>query len=161
MVCITYYLSLWEATTPTPHTNYRLQAGQSWFPPWPLLWWTATQLHPTHRVWIWAQTNNWSIFHKSPRYFQHRTMVKKLLDMTGDLDLCQAIFNVQLNDQRSKWKAQKNNLPQGHLHRWPLLHHPTRRLSEDSKVPSMRCQAITRTTTWNLTHPKPNYAPSI
>ena len=52
---------------------------------------------------------------------QHRTMVRKLLDMTGDLDLCQVIksllnnrrFYVQLNDQRSKWKAQKNGLPQG------------------------------------------------
>ncbi|KAJ4942018.1 hypothetical protein JOQ06_011888 [Pogonophryne albipinna] len=51
---------------------------------------------------------------------QHRTMVRKLLDMTGDLNLCQVIksllnnrrFYVQLNDQRSKWKAQKNGLPQ-------------------------------------------------
>ena len=41
---------------------------------------------------------------------QHRTMVNKLFDMTGDLDLCQVIkslfnnrhFYVQLNDQKSK-----------------------------------------------------------
>ncbi|KAI4829369.1 hypothetical protein KUCAC02_023413 [Chaenocephalus aceratus] len=48
-------------------------------------------------------------------------MVNKLLDMIGDLNLCHVIkillnnrrFYVQLNDQRSKWKAQKNGLPQG------------------------------------------------
>ncbi|KAI4825604.1 hypothetical protein KUCAC02_021284 [Chaenocephalus aceratus] len=50
-------------------------------------------------------------------------MVRKLLDMTGDLNLCQLQviksllnnrrFYVQLNDQRSKWKAQKNGLPPG------------------------------------------------
>lgn len=52
---------------------------------------------------------------------QHRTMIRKLFDMTGDLDLCQIIksllnngrFFVQLNDKKSKWKAQKNDLPQG------------------------------------------------
>ncbi|KAJ8349372.1 hypothetical protein SKAU_G00245020 [Synaphobranchus kaupii] len=51
----------------------------------------------------------------------HRAMIRKLLDMTGDLDLCQVIksllnnqrFFVQLNDKKSKWKAQKNGLPQG------------------------------------------------
>ncbi|KAI4800867.1 hypothetical protein KUCAC02_007038 [Chaenocephalus aceratus] len=48
-------------------------------------------------------------------------MVRKLLVMTGDLNLCQVIksllnnrrFYVQLNDQRSKWKSQKNGIPQG------------------------------------------------
>ncbi|XP_077073341.1 putative RNA-directed DNA polymerase from transposon X-element [Siphateles boraxobius] len=52
---------------------------------------------------------------------QDRTMIRKLFDMTGDLDLCQIIksilnnrrFFVQLNDKKSKWKAQKNGLPQG------------------------------------------------
>ncbi|KAL7403521.1 hypothetical protein ABVT39_001676 [Epinephelus coioides] len=50
-------------------------------------------------------------------------MIKKLLDMTGDLDLCQVIksllnnrhFYVKLNDKKSKWKAQKNGLPQGSI----------------------------------------------
>ena len=54
---------------------------------------------------------------------QHRAMTRKLLDMTGDLDLCQVIksllnnrrFFVQLNDKKSKWKAQKNGLPQGSI----------------------------------------------
>ena len=52
---------------------------------------------------------------------QHRVMIRKPLDMTGDLNLCQVIksllhnrcFFVQLNDKKSKWKAQKNGLPQG------------------------------------------------
>jgi len=52
---------------------------------------------------------------------QHHTMIRKLFDMTGDLDLCQIIksllnnrrFFVQLNEKKSKWKAQQNGLPQG------------------------------------------------
>lgn len=46
---------------------------------------------------------------------QHRAMIRKLLDLTGDLDLCQVIksllkngrFFVQLNNKKSKWKGQK------------------------------------------------------
>ena len=42
---------------------------------------------------------------------QHRLMIRKLMDMTGDLDLCQVIrgllsnhdFFVQLNDKNSRW----------------------------------------------------------
>ena len=52
---------------------------------------------------------------------QHRLMIRKLLDMTGDIDLCQVIrgllsnrrFFVQLNDKKSRWGSQKNGLPQG------------------------------------------------
>ena len=52
---------------------------------------------------------------------QHRLMVRKLMDMTGDIDLCQVIrgllsnrrFFVQLNDKKSRWRSQKNRLPQG------------------------------------------------
>lgn len=51
---------------------------------------------------------------------QHHVMIRKLLDVTGDLDLCQAIKSllhnrrsfVQLNDKKSKWEAQKNGLPE-------------------------------------------------
>ena len=51
---------------------------------------------------------------------QHRLMIRKLMDMTGDIDLCQVIrgllsnrrFFVQLND-KSRWRSQKNGLPQG------------------------------------------------
>ena len=43
------------------------------------------------------------------------------MDMTGDIDLCQVIrglrsnrrFFVQLNDKKSRWRSQKNGLPQG------------------------------------------------
>ena len=52
---------------------------------------------------------------------QHRLMIRKLMDMTGDIDLCQVIrgllsnrrFFVQLNDKKSRWRSQKNGLPQG------------------------------------------------
>ena len=53
--------------------------------------------------------------------FQHRVMIRKLMDMTGDIDLCQVIrgllsnrrFFVQLNDKKSRWRSQKYGLPQG------------------------------------------------
>ena len=49
---------------------------------------------------------------------QHRLMIRKLMDMTGDIDLCQVIrgllsnrrFFVQLNDKKSRWRSQKNGL---------------------------------------------------
>ena len=52
---------------------------------------------------------------------QHRLMIRKLMDMTGDIDLCQVIrgllsnrrFFVQINDKKSRWRSQKNGLPQG------------------------------------------------
>ena len=52
---------------------------------------------------------------------QHRLMIRKLMDMTGDIDLCQVIrsllsnrrFFVQLNDKKSRWRSQKNGMPQG------------------------------------------------
>ena len=52
---------------------------------------------------------------------QHRLMIRKLMDMTGDIDLCQVIrgllsnrsFFVQLNHKKSRWRRQKNGLPQG------------------------------------------------
>ena len=52
---------------------------------------------------------------------QHRLMIRKLMDMTGDMDLCQVImgllsnrrFFVQLNDKKSRWRSQKDGLPQG------------------------------------------------
>ena len=52
---------------------------------------------------------------------QHRLMIRKLMDMTGDIDLCQVIrgllsnrrFFVQLNDKKSRWRSQKFGLPQG------------------------------------------------
>ena len=52
---------------------------------------------------------------------QHRLMIRKLMDMTGDIDLCQLIrgllsnrrFFVQLNDKKSRWRSQNNGLPQG------------------------------------------------
>ena len=52
---------------------------------------------------------------------QHRLMIRKLMDMTGDIELCQVIrcllsnsrFFVQLNDKKSRWRSQKNGLPQG------------------------------------------------
>ena len=52
---------------------------------------------------------------------QHRLMIRKLMDMTGDIDLCQVIpgllsnrrFFVQLNDKKSRCRSQKNGLPQG------------------------------------------------
>ena len=52
---------------------------------------------------------------------QHRLMIRKPMDMTGDIDLCQVIrgllsnhrFFVQLNYKKSRWRSQKNGLPQG------------------------------------------------
>ena len=52
---------------------------------------------------------------------QHRLMIRKLMDMTGDIDLCQVIrgslsnsrFFVQLNDKKSRWRSQKNGFPRG------------------------------------------------
>ena len=52
---------------------------------------------------------------------QHRLMIRKLMDMTGDIDLCQVIrgllsnrpFFVQLNDKKSRWRSQNNGLAQG------------------------------------------------
>ena len=52
---------------------------------------------------------------------QHRLMIRKLMDMTGDIDLCQVIRGllsnrrlfVQLHDKKSRWRSQKNGLPQG------------------------------------------------
>ena len=48
-------------------------------------------------------------------------MIRKLVDVTSDIDLCQVIrgllsnhrFFVQLNDKKSRWRSQKNGLPQG------------------------------------------------
>ena len=52
---------------------------------------------------------------------QHRLMIRKLMDMTGDIDQCLVIrgvlsnrrFFVQLNDNKSRWRSQKHGLPQG------------------------------------------------
>ena len=52
---------------------------------------------------------------------KRRLMIRKLMDMTGDIDLCQVIRGllsnrhifVQLNDKKSRWRSQKNGLPQG------------------------------------------------
>ena len=52
---------------------------------------------------------------------QHRLMIRKQMDLTGDIDLCQVIrgllsnrrFFVQLNDKKSRWRSQKNGLLQG------------------------------------------------
>ena len=52
---------------------------------------------------------------------QHRLMIRKLMDMTGDIELCQVIrgllsnrrFFVQINDKKSRWRSHKNGLPQG------------------------------------------------
>ena len=52
---------------------------------------------------------------------QHRLMIRKLMDMTGDIDLCQVIrgllsnrrYFVQQNYKKSKWRSQENGLPQG------------------------------------------------
>ena len=52
---------------------------------------------------------------------QHRLMIRKLMDMTGDIYLCQVIRGllgnrllfVQLNDKKSRWRIQKHGLPQG------------------------------------------------
>ena len=49
---------------------------------------------------------------------QHRLIIRKLMDMTGDIDLCQVIrgllsnrrFFVQLNDKKSRWRSPKNGL---------------------------------------------------
>ena len=51
---------------------------------------------------------------------QHRLMIRKLMDMTGDIDLCQMIRGllsnhrlfVELNDKKSRWRSQRNGLPQ-------------------------------------------------
>ena len=52
---------------------------------------------------------------------QHRLMIRKLMDMTGGIDLCRVIrgllsnrpFFVQLNYKKSRWRSQKYGLPQG------------------------------------------------
>ena len=52
---------------------------------------------------------------------QHRLMIRKLMDITGDIDLClvnrgllsNRRFFVQLNDKKNRWRSQKNGLPQG------------------------------------------------
>ena len=60
---------------------------------------------------------------------QHRLMIRKLMDMTGDKDLCQVIrgllsnrrFFVQLNDKKSRSRSQKNgpvNITQWGLYRY-------------------------------------------
>ncbi|KAJ8371111.1 hypothetical protein SKAU_G00111390 [Synaphobranchus kaupii] len=79
-------------------------------------------LGPKAKSWLLEMLNS-SFIDLTAAYdtVQHRAMIRKLLDMTGDLDLCQVIksllnnrrFFVQLNDKKSKWKAQKNGLPQG------------------------------------------------
>ena len=53
---------------------------------------------------------------------QHRLMIRNLLDMADDLDLCQVIrdlfsnrrFFVKLNDKKSRWRSQENGHPQGY-----------------------------------------------
>ena len=54
---------------------------------------------------------------------QHRLMIRKLMDITGDIDICQVMqgllvnrrFFVQLNDKKNRWRSQKNGLPQGNV----------------------------------------------
>ena len=48
-------------------------------------------------------------------------MIRNMMDMTGDLDICQVVrgllgnrrFFEHLNDNKSRWRSQKNGLPQG------------------------------------------------
>ena len=51
----------------------------------------------------------------------HRLLIQKVYDFTEDSPLCKVIhnmlssrrFNVELNNDRSRWRNQKNGLPQG------------------------------------------------
>ena len=51
----------------------------------------------------------------------HRSFIQKLYDFTGDIPLCKVIhnmlssrrFDVELNNDRSKWRNQKYGLPHG------------------------------------------------
>ena len=51
---------------------------------------------------------------------QNRIMTRQLMDMTDTIDLCQVIrgllsnrrFFVELNDKKSRWRSQKDGLPQ-------------------------------------------------
>ena len=53
----------------------------------------------------------------------HRLLIQKLFNITQDSTLCRIIqnllsnrrFNVELNNERSRWTLQKNGLPQGSL----------------------------------------------
>ena len=85
---------------------------------------SAPQLDSAHRIRLRKKyVSSCSILDLSVAHdtVQHRVMIRKLMDMTGDIDLCQVIrvllsnrrFFVQLNDKKSRWRSQKNGLPQG------------------------------------------------
>ena len=44
---------------------------------------------------------------------QHRLLMKKLFDMTGDANLCNIIRSLLSNNRKSRWFHQTNGLPQG------------------------------------------------
>ena len=84
--------------------------------------WSAPQLDSAHRRRLRKKdVNRCSICRPVSCTVQHPLMIRKLMDMTGDIDLCQVIrgllnnrrFFVQLNDKKSRWRSQKNGLPRG------------------------------------------------
>ena len=64
---------------------------------------------------LWAESNNLSLIHNA----NHRIRIQKLYNITQDNPLCRVImlssmrFYVELNNERSRWRKQKNRLPQG------------------------------------------------
>ena len=60
----------------------------------------------------------------------HRLLIQKLYNTTLDSQLCRVInnllsdrrFYVELNNERSRWRIQKNGLPQGSVSPHPIQH---------------------------------------
>lgn len=148
LLCVTY--KLYERLLCIdPMHRPQADSRPSWLPPWPLLCWATIEPHQHIEDGFERKLITGAAFIDITAAYdtvQHRTMIRKLLDMTGDLDLCQVMksllnnrrFFVQLDDKKSKWKAQKNGLPQGSVLA-PLLFNI---YTNDQPLPPQCCRFI-------------------